>query len=165
MEKKVFRSRISVLLIGIIFLILLNGFLQAILYKNYGGLYITGGVFVFILLIFTGMRYEISDGMLSVRMWFFTTGSVDIMNIVSVERTYNPLSSAAASLKRLYIYFNNTMSFPFWLISPKREQEFIILRSPVDLFSPPNISIVGTIFLFLFSVFRCPIKSLRNRKF
>ena len=123
--EKVFRSRISVLLIGFILIIIIPQLIPMIRYKNYEGLYILIGVLAFILFLFTGMRYVISDGKLYVKMWFIPNGSVNIENIVSVERTYNPLSSAAASLKRLCINFNNRMLFPFWLISPNREQEFI----------------------------------------
>jgi len=137
MEKKVFRSRISVLLVAFFVIIFMLTFIRLIHYRNYRELYITGGAFMFLILLLTGMRYEISDGMLSVKMWFFTSGSVDIMNIVSVERTYNPLSSAAASFKRLYIYFNKTMFVPFWLISPEREQEFIETLKTFN----PNISV------------------------
>ena len=137
MEKKVFRSRISILLIGFILAIIIPTFIPVIHYRNYEGLGIAGGVLIFVVLIFTGMRYIISDGMLSVKMWFIPNGSVDIMNIVSVERTYNPLSSAAASLKRLYIYFNNRTLLPFWLISPDREQEFIEALKAIN----PNITV------------------------
>ena len=53
------------------------------------------------------------------------SGSVEIKNIKSVERSYNPLSSPAASLKRLRIDLRGKAKFPYMLISPVREQEFI----------------------------------------
>ena len=52
-------------------------------------------------------------------------GSVEIKNIVSVERSYNPLSSPAASLKRLRIGLGGKSKYPYMLISPVREKEFI----------------------------------------
>jgi len=137
MEKKVFRSRISVLLVGFILAIIIPTFIPVIHYGNNEGLYIAGGILIFLALLITGMRYVISNGRLSVKMWFIPNGSVDIMNIVSVKRTYNPLSSPAASLKRLYINFNNRTLLPFWLISPDREQEFIEALKAIN----PNITV------------------------
>ena len=55
----------------------------------------------------------------------FPSGSVEIKNIISVERSYNPLSSPAASLKRLRIGIGGKARVSYMLISPVREQEFI----------------------------------------
>jgi hypothetical protein len=137
MEKKVFRSRISVLLTVIILAILIHGTIPAIQQKAFGSLYKTAGVLVFIAFISSGIRYEISGSSLYCKMWFITTGIANIADIISVKRTYNPLSSSAASLKRLYIYFNNNVPFPFWLISPAREQEFIEALKAIK----PSISV------------------------
>jgi hypothetical protein len=55
----------------------------------------------------------------------WTTGSVDIWDIVSIRRSYNPISSCAASLKRLEITFRGrSKKYSGMLISPVREQEF-----------------------------------------
>jgi hypothetical protein len=90
------------------------------------GLYIHGGVLLFIVLIFTGMRYVIAGDRLYLKMWMIPNGSVRIANIVSVKRSYNPLSSPAASLKRLCIRFRKgAVKGPYWLVSPVREREFI----------------------------------------
>jgi len=137
MEKRVFRSRISVLLIVFIFAIFIPGSISILKYKIYEGMYILIGVLVFLIFVFSGMRYVISDGKLYLKMWLIPNGSVEIMNIVSVERSYNPLSSPAASLKRLCINFNNNVRFPYWLISPVREQEFIDALKAVN----PDISV------------------------
>jgi len=136
MEKKVFRSRISVLLIIFIFGVIITSTIPMFTYKTNGG-YVLGGVLLFIIFIFSGMRYVILGNMLYCKMWNITTASVDIAEIVSVERTYNPLSSNAASLKRLYIYYRNGASIPFWLISPVREQEFIEDLKTIN----PNITV------------------------
>ena len=130
MGKKVFRSRISVLLIVLILTIFIPTFIPMFKYKTYGGLYISGVVLVFIILIFSGMRYVISDGKLYVKMWFIPNGSVNIADIVTVNRSYNPLSSPAASLKRLCIN-------SYWLISPVREEKFIDELKAIN----PNISV------------------------
>jgi len=122
---KVFRTRVSVLLNGFILALFIPLFVQSINYQTNETMYILGGSFLFIVLIFAGMRYVISDGMLCLKMWFIPSGSTKISNIVSVERSYNPLSSPAGSLKRLRISFKKGSKYPFMLISPVREKEFI----------------------------------------
>jgi len=61
-------------------------------------------------------------------------GSVDIADIISVERTCNPISSPSVSLKRLRIRFKRDTRYSNWfnwatapnlLIAPVREKEFI----------------------------------------
>ncbi len=82
---------------------------------------------MFVILIFGGMHYVISGNRLYLKMWFISNGSVDIADIVSVRRSYNPLSSPAGSLKRLCIRFRKGAKYPnlYWLIAPVREGEFI----------------------------------------
>jgi hypothetical protein len=75
------------------------------------------------MLLLTGIRYVISGDKLFVKIWFIPCASAEISKITSVERSYNPLSSPTASLKRLRIDFMNKKSF--WLISPAQEQKFI----------------------------------------
>jgi hypothetical protein len=123
--KKVFRSRISVLIIGFILMILVLCAIPMIKRMIIPGLCMIVGVFLFMAFLFTGMRYIISEGTLFVKIWNFSSGNVKITDIISVERTYNPLSSPAASLKRLCISLGGKHKFPYILISPVREQEFI----------------------------------------
>lgn len=127
MEKKTFRSRISVLLVGFVIACFLPVFVPMICSGNIlnPGFYIMIGTLAFIVLICTGMRYTITDGRLSIKMWGVTTGSVEISNIISAERSYNLISSPAASLKRLCIRFKKGYKWPYYLISPVREQEFL----------------------------------------
>jgi hypothetical protein len=58
-----------------------------------------------------------------------------------VERSYNPLSSPAGSLKRLSIRLVEGARYPYWLISPVREQEFIETLKSID----PSIYIHVTV--------------------
>ena len=122
---KVFRSRISVLLIGFILAIFIPSTIPMIKHMIINGLWIMGGTFVFIVFLFSGMRYLITEDKLYVKIWMFSSWSVEIKNIISVERSYNPLSSPAASLKRLRVGLSEREKFPYVLISPVREQEFI----------------------------------------
>ena len=124
-EKKVFRSRQSVFLIAFILAIFVPCTIPMIKHMIIPGLLIMGGTFLFMLFLFGGMRYIISGDKLFVKIWTIPSGSVKIADIISVERSYNPLSSPAASLKRLRISLGKKSKFPYMLISPVREQEFI----------------------------------------
>ena len=120
--KKVFRSRISILLVAFILPIFVP------LFKiNDSKAFAVFILFVVLptILILTGMRYVILNGKLYLKMWFISNGSVNIADIISVERSYNPLSSPAASLKRLRISSKKGAKYPYILISPVREKEFI----------------------------------------
>ena len=126
MEKKVFRSRISVLLMGFILAIFILVSIPMFHHGIHTGLYILGGTLLFMILLFSGMRYIISENKLYGKIcWVIPSGSVKITDMVSVERSYNLLSSPAASLKRLRIGFKKGYKWPYMLISPVREQEFL----------------------------------------
>jgi len=138
MEKKVFRSRISVLVMIFILAIML---LPLILMINSGNvsnpaLYILAGTFLFIILLLCGIGYEITEKHLIFKMWFFST-KVPISMIVSIERSYILLASGAASLKRLFVRFKKGYKYPFALVSPVREQEFLETLKILN----PNIQI------------------------
>ena len=124
--KKVFRSRISVLLACILLAVLIPCcIIPMIKYPFSPGFYLVGGILMFVVFIFGGMRYVISGDKLYLKMWIITCGGVKISDIIAMERSYNPLSSPAASLKRLQLVCGKGAKFPIVLISPVREQEFI----------------------------------------
>ena len=123
MESKVFRSRVSVLLMVITLAVLFLPIFPMILSGNIfnSTFYILMGVFVFIaLLVSFCMRCKVTEQTLKVGMTSFP-----LSQIISVERSYNPLSAPAASLKRLSIRFKKGCKYPWMLISPVREQEFL----------------------------------------
>jgi len=130
--KKVFRSRISVLLLGFVLAIFIPSSIPIIRYMILSSLLIMGGTFLFIVFLFSGMRYIISGGKLYVKIGIVPYKSVKIADIVSIERSYNLLSSPAASLKRLRLDIENGA---YMLISPVREQEFIETLKAIN----PNI--------------------------
>jgi predicted ABC-type sugar transport system permease subunit len=137
-KKKVFRSRISGLLVVFILIVLIPVFVEIYRYKTYQELYVSGGVALFIIFLFSGMRYIISGEKLYLKMWFIPNGSRNVADIVSVKRSYNLLASPAASLKRLRIHFK-TGSYD-WLISPVKEQAFIealkAINQDIDVYVP-----------------------------
>ena len=125
-EKKTFRSRIRVLLTVFI----LAAFTPAIFsaYRHgtgHPGVYMIGGTILIATALFTGMRYTISGGKLSFSLWRIRCWSVDIADIRSVWRSYNPVSSPAASLKRRCVSFRKSSKFPDIFISPPRERQFL----------------------------------------
>ncbi|MFI3319732.1 MAG: PH domain-containing protein, partial [Rikenellaceae bacterium] len=67
----------------------------------------------------------ISDRYLIFRTLWFKMATIDIARIKTIKRSYNPLSSPAASLKRLEIRFYNKGRIETALISPVRETEFL----------------------------------------
>jgi len=126
MEKKVFRSRVSVFILASILAVFISVFMSMFNHRAYQGLIPVGGILLFMLLLFFGMRYIISEGKLYGKIfWIIPSGSVDVTDIISVERSYNPVSSCAASLKRLELKCKKGAYWPFLLISPVREREFL----------------------------------------
>ena len=136
MKHKTFRSRISILMTGLILAAMFYPIITTFLHRGYYGFYTLGGVSLFIL-IFCGIRYIISGEKLYLKMWFIPNGSANIKDIVSIERSYNILSAPAISLKRLSIRFKKGSPNIWWLISPVREKEFIDMLKTVN----PNIEV------------------------
>ena len=127
MERKVYRSRISVLMMGFILLCFLPALIPMISSGNVLNpvFYILVGSLAFVMLIALGMRCEITDKHLIISTWGTCKVNCPLSQIVSVERSYNMLSSGAFSLKRLSIRSKKGSKYPWMLISPVREQEFL----------------------------------------
>ena len=132
--EKIFRTRISVLLIIFIFVPMLLVPILMLYYNLYGRFIIFSVVSALIIFSFTGYRCLIIGDKLYLKVWFITIGSANIVHIISVERTYNLISSPAASFKRLCIRFRSGVKYinwltwqcaPHWIVSPVREHEFI----------------------------------------
>ena len=127
MEKKTFRSRVSVLLL--LFITIICGFPLIPIIRSgnilHMGVYTIAGVLIFCFALFFGMSYVITEGRLLIKVLGFTTAKAEISKIISVERSYNLLSSPAASLKRLKVSFNKGYKWPYCLVSPVREQNFL----------------------------------------
>jgi len=127
---KVFKSRISVLLLGFIAAIFAYPAITVFHYKEYSGLYFLGVTLLIIFLLLFGTRYILSENKLYVKIcWIIHFVSMDIKDIVSVERSYNPLSSPASSLKRLRI---NSIGARGVYISPVSEQEFLYILKKIN---------------------------------
>ncbi len=134
-----YRSRISILLLiflfGVFFFPMLDG--KDLLVKSI----VIGIVYIFTmlicLLIFSKITYTIMGCRLIIRMLESNMAIIDIARIKAIKRSYNPLSSPAASLKRLKVKFYNKGRLETALISPKRESEFLEKLKEIN----PNIEI------------------------
>lgn len=122
-----FRSRVSVILLLFIvgsvapaFIIESNAKGQSELLLAYGILF--GSIGLVLALLFT-MRYYIDESNLYIKLGPVILRTIPLNSIQRVERSYNPLSSPASSLKRLYIKAEGKDV----LISPADEDEFIRL--------------------------------------
>ena len=142
-QKKTFRSRISVLLVLFTLAIFIPTGIRVFSQNSCQAFYGLVGTLLFVIFILCGMRYIISGEKLYVKLWFIPCGSKDIKDIVSVKRSYNLLSSPAASLKRLNIHVTSS-STPL-LISPVREDEFIeslkVINPNIDVHIPETTGI------------------------
>ena len=138
MKKKVFRSRFSVALNAPILAFMLWRLILMICSGNIfnAEFYILIGFIAFIVLLFCGIRYEIVGDKLRIGTWI-VGNTYPISQIISVERSYNPLSAPAGSLKRLCVHFGKRSKWPIALISPVREQEFLNTLKKIN----PNIYI------------------------
>jgi hypothetical protein len=68
------------------------------------------------------IKYELDDEKLVIFMGPIRYKSIDIQTIRKMELSNNPLSSPAASLRRLAIYYNK---WGYVLISPKNREAFM----------------------------------------
>ena len=68
------------------------------------------------------MHYDLTNTQLKIYVGPFLYSTIEVINIRKMELSNNPLSSPAASLKRLAIYYNK---WGYVLISPKNREEFM----------------------------------------
>jgi hypothetical protein len=68
------------------------------------------------------IKYELDDEKLVIFMGPIRYKTIDIQTIRKMELSNNPLSSPAASLRRLAIYYNK---WGYVLISPKNREAFV----------------------------------------
>ncbi len=142
--KTVFRSRISILLTLVFwgaflfaFWIIVKGYLVSHNTEMLAILILFSLLIIFFGIIWFGVRYIIVEDKIIIKAGFIKSAVIRINNIVSINRTYNPLSSAAVSLKRISLQLKPKSKFPFILISPNKEKQFIDLLVAQN----PNIDI------------------------
>jgi len=119
--KKVCPSKIGVWLVLILITATVPVFYAAFSKQEYGGLPVLIIVTIFVIHLIATTRYTIGGTMLRVQSGFIINKKIGITSISNVVETYNPISSPAASLDRLQIYYNDGTV----IISPKDKALFI----------------------------------------
>lgn len=120
--KKVYKSKISFEIIIPILIILTFGFKNIINEPKVAPIILLILVLAFITYMLTSIKYTVENQNLNIKAGFLINQNINIMNIESIKKSKNILSSPAASLDRLEIIENNKNSI---LISPKNKIEFI----------------------------------------
>ena len=85
-------------------------------------LYILIPVYAFIIYMFADTWYDITNGLLKVKSRFMYNKCIDIKTICKVVHTNNPISSPAASLDRIQVFYGTSGRV---IISPKDKAGFI----------------------------------------
>ena len=120
--KKVYKSKIGFEIIIPILIILAFGFKNIINEPRVAPIILLIFVLAFITYMLTSIKYTVENQNLNIKAGFLINQNINIMNIESIKKSKNILSSPVASLDRIEIIENNKNSI---LISPKNKIEFI----------------------------------------
>lgn len=80
------------------------------------------GSLIFLVVLFYSISYEVTDEVLTVISFFFIKKNILIKDVTRIVESNNPISSPAASLDRLEVYYGKYSSV---IISPKDKMGFI----------------------------------------
>ena len=132
---KNYKSKLGLELIIPISLIFGYALFELITEKSWIGVFIISLTILFILYTFLSINYKIEKENLNVKCTFLVNENIEINTIRKITETYNPLSSPAASIDRIEIFYNK---FEGVLISPKKKKEFIEDILKIN----PNIEVI-----------------------
>ena len=132
---KKYKSKIGLEIV--IFIAIVLGFTSTMMIKSHAwpGLVINLILIGFISYMFTSTYYIINGNDLIIKCGFMINMIVHIDQIKKVAKTHNPLSSPAASLDRLAIYYNKS---GYVMVSPKDKMDFINQLTEIN----PKIEVV-----------------------
>ena len=119
-----FRTRYSIIIL-LLFGFLIYYLISEYLKTNIIDLLIMSIAFIIIMIIISGIKYVIVGEKIIFKLWFIKTTEINVNSITYIARTYNPLSSCAASFKRLELTLEKGNKNPYILISPSNEKEFL----------------------------------------
>lgn len=119
---KTYRTRISIILLLIIAAIFLAPIFLYIREPKTGGLITIILTFALVLAIIFSCKYVIDGETLKVYYFFGIHKDIPIKSIKDITPSRNPISSPAASLKRIAIHYGDNDVI---LISPRNQDEFI----------------------------------------
>lgn len=132
---KIYKSKIGLELIIPLSLIFSYALFELISNRIWIGIFVMLLTILFILYTFLSIKYKIENDNLNIKCTILMNINIDIKSIRKVTETYNPLSSPAASIDRLEIFYNK---FDSILISPNHKREFIQNLLEIN----PNIEII-----------------------
>ena len=118
----IYKSKLGLELIIPIGLIFGYALFELISNKVWMGILIMVLTLFFILYTLLSIKYTIENDKLTINCTALMTINIEINSIRKVVETYNPLSSPAASIDRLELFYNK---FDSVLISPKNKKDFI----------------------------------------
>ncbi|MBE98350.1 PH domain-containing protein [Flavobacterium coralii] len=121
--KQVYKSKIDIWLLAVVFVPLVAVLLQVLLTFTWGLVALIAVIIAVMVYMFTTTKYVIDNNSLQVKIGVFEYTQVKISNITAVRKTNNPLSAPALSLKRLEVRYGK--NFDYILISPKDREAFI----------------------------------------
>lgn len=119
---KTYKSKVSFVLLIIIFFVLLGSFFRAFQNLQIIPILICVILNILILFLFFYTKYTISQTNLNVNASFLVNKNIDIMTINKIKNSKSIISAPAASFDRLEIFYN---TFDSVLISPKFKEQFL----------------------------------------
>ena len=132
---KNYKSKLGLELIIPLILIFGYSLFELISKKVWIGIFVMVLTIIFLLYTFMSINYKIENDNLNVKCTILMNINIDIKSIRKIIETSNPLSSPAASIDRLEIFYNK---FDSILISPKLKKQFIQNLLEIN----PNIEII-----------------------
>jgi hypothetical protein len=122
-DKTVYRTKIGWELVVLLMVVLVPQVVMAIFNPvSLYGLLALGGVAIVIAITAAKTTYTVEGENLTVKSGVFYNKTISINTIRKVVETRNPLSSPAASLDRIEIFYNK---FDTIILSPKEKAEFL----------------------------------------
>jgi len=149
MEKKIFRSRISVLLI--VFLVVFHlglGYMMSVSFDSFFnlGTYLLIGSFVFMVLAFRSFYYVLTEKEIQIYYLWGLQGKpyphkIPISSIISAERSYTLIGVGSFKTIRFRLKKGYKWQNSLWTstpsVSPVREKEFVEMLKILN----PNIQV------------------------
>lgn len=121
-NKVVYPSKVGLELLVPIILIFAILFVSTFEKASLIGVVLQFGLMFGFVALFFSISYEVTDEVLTVITFFFIKKNILIKDITRIVESNNPISSPAASLDRLEVYYGKYSSV---IISPKEKMGFI----------------------------------------
>ena len=121
--RTVYRSKIDWWLMALLFLPFGWALVESALTKDFEDAIILIIISLVIMVLLLQIKYVIFNGNLEVKTGLLGTQRIDIKEIHSISKTFNPLSAPALSINRLEIKYGN--NYDYVLISPRYRDKFI----------------------------------------